>query len=108
MKNLVGIFSLDSMVNDCKIVDIPPKLMTNEARVIAKNLLGKVAKSMQPFVISKMPSRKQEMLLGRIENNGAKHSIIIKKIVIIEPTDRMAKVESKTMFDKSKGEFAVT
>lgn len=93
------------MVNDCKIVETPPKLITNDERVIAKNLFCKVAKSRQPFVISRTPSKRHEIVCGMSEIIGEKHSIIIKKIVMIEPTDKMARVESKTMLNRSKFDF---
>jgi hypothetical protein len=76
--------------------------------VIAKNLFCKVAKSRQLFVISRMPSKRQEIVCGMSENIGEKHSMIIKKIVMIEPTDKMERVESKTMLERSKCDFGAS
>ena len=51
---------------------------------------------MQPFVISMIPSNRKAMFCGRSDNNGEKHSITMKKIVIIAPTER---VGTKTIAD---------
>ena len=46
------------MVIDCKIVEMPPKLIVMEQSATARNLFERVDKSMQPFVISINPSKK--------------------------------------------------
>jgi len=98
---LIGIFVFESMFMDCKTVEIPPKLMTNEAMETAINLFGRSESDMQPFVISTKPCKKAQILGGKSENKGLKHSMMMKKIVIIHPTLSMASVELKTISEKS-------
>ena len=79
-KILTGILRFANIVIDCNIVDIPPKLMVNEQRQIAKNLFVKLDKSIEPFVISIMPSKKYDISVGKSEKIGDRHSITIKNI----------------------------
>jgi len=46
----------------------------------------RVARSIQPFVISIHPSTKNFKFSGRKESSGEKHSMTIKNIVIMQPT----------------------
>ena len=85
------------MVIDCKIVEMPPKLIVKEQSATARNLFERVDKSMQPFVISINPSKKKAMLSGSNEKTGEKHSMTIKKIVMMQPTDKMESVEFNTI-----------
>lgn len=85
------------------IVEIPPKLTTNEHNIVDKNLFGKVAISMQPFVISIKPSKKKERFCGRRFKIGEKQPITMKKIVIMHPTDKIEIVEFNTTSDISNG-----
>lgn len=101
VKTFAGILSFDSIVSDCKIVEIPPKLMTNDARIVARRVLAIVARSMQPFVISMQPSKRKRMFSGRNDKSGEKHSMTIKKIVMMHPTERIARVELRTMSERS-------
>ena len=71
--------------------------MTKEQSVQARNLFGKDERDRQPFVISMIPSKNAEMFAGKREKIGEKHSITMKNIVIIEPTDSMESVEFVTM-----------
>ena len=89
------------MVSDCKTVEIPPKLMTNEVRIVASFAFSRVERSMHPFVISMHPSVKNLIFSGRNERMGARDSITMKKIVIMQPTERIERVEFKTISLKS-------
>ena len=60
-KREIGILSLLSIVNDCKIVESPPKLITNVASAMAQMFLIEDAISRHPFVISIIPSRTQDI-----------------------------------------------
>ena len=85
---------------DCKIVEIPPKLITKLQRIVASVLLGNADNEMLPFVISIVPSRNPCSADGKKENKGDKVSMMIKKMVIKQPTDRIESVEFVTMSDK--------
>lgn len=85
------------MVSDCKTVEIPPKLMTNEVRIVASFTFARVERSMHPFVISMHPSVKNLIFSGRKDRIGARDSITMKKIVIMQPTERIERVEFKTI-----------
>ena len=87
----------DSILIDCKIVEIPPKLITKDASKIAINLFGESDSEMQPFVISTKPCKKAQMLGVKREKIGFKHSITMKNIVIIQPTHNIERVEFKTI-----------
>ena len=99
---MIGILTFASIVRDCKIVDIPPKLITKEESVVATDKFVKVERSKQPRVISIIPSRKKEIVLGKRLKIGAKHSIVMKNMVIIVPTDKIDSVEFRIMSAKLK------
>lgn len=101
-KSFVGMFIFEINVMDCKKVERPPKLMTNEHSTVARFLLGKSDKLREPFVISIMPCKRAETDGEKRLKTGNNDSMIIKKIVIIKPTLRMAVIELKTMSEKSK------
>ena len=84
------------------MVEIPPKLITKLARIVARNLFEILLSEMQPFVISITPCKKQDSVCGKKLKTGAKLSMITKKIVMIQPTDKIEIVESKTMSEISK------
>jgi len=90
------------MVADCKIVDIPPKLMTNEHKTVESSLFETLDNERQPFVISIMPSNRPMKFAGRNENIGEKHSITIKKMVIMHPTERIERTEFVITSDRSR------
>ena len=90
-------FKFDSIVKDCKTVEIPPKLITKEHNIVEINLLERVLRDMHPFVISIIPDVKAEMFCGKIAKSGDRLSITMKKIVIIVPTERIDRVEFKTI-----------
>ena len=94
--NLTGILTDFSIVSDCKIVDIPPKLTTNEHIATARCKLPSLDNESAPLVISTMPSKKAETLAGKNEKIGEKHSITMKKIVMMQPTERIDSVEFVT------------
>ena len=89
------------------MVEIPPKLITKLARQVASFRFFRLLKLRQPFVISITPFKKAERCAGSSEKMGEKHSIIIKKIVIIVPTESIAVVEERTMLPRSKEEFSL-
>ena len=89
------------------MVEIPPKLITKLARQVASFRFFRLLKLRQPFVISITPFKKAEREVGSSEKMGEKHSIIIKKIVIIVPTESIAVVEERTTLPISKEEFSL-
>ena len=97
INNGIGILTFESIVIDCIIVEIPPKLMIKEVAQTAKNLLESTDKLKDPFVISTIPSKTADTFDEKREKMGKKHSITMKNIVIIQPTDRIAMVEFKTI-----------
>jgi len=99
----VEILTFESIVIDCKMVEIPPKLITNDAAQTAKNLFERDDKDRHPFVISTIPSSMEEIGIGKSENKGEKHSITTKKIVIMQPTERIESVEFNTISLMSEG-----
>ena len=92
-KILIGIFTMLSMVMDCKSVEIPPKLITKLQRIAASLMFERFERLRQPFVISITPSRKYAMLSGKRFKIGEKHSMTMKNMVIMQPTESMASVE---------------
>lgn len=78
-------------------MEIPPKLITKLAKITASFMFDRVDKLKQPFVISTMPSSKAEIFSGNRLKIGDRHSIIIKNMVIMQPTDSMARVEERTI-----------
>ena len=97
-----GILTFESIVIDCIIVEIPPKLMIKEAAQTAKNLLESTDKLKDPFVISTRPSSTADTFGEKSEKTGKRHSITMKNIVIIQPTDKIASVEFNTISPMSK------
>lgn len=81
--------------------------MVNEERQIAKNLFVKLDKSIEPFVISIMPSKKYDISVGKSEKIGDRHSITIKNIVMMQPTESMESVEFKTISERLKDCFVL-
>ena len=59
--NFVGILSLLSIVFDWMIVEIPPKLITKLARIVARNLFEICESVIHPFVISTIPFKTEEI-----------------------------------------------
>ena len=78
-------------------MEIPPKLITKLAKITASLTFGSAERLRQPFVISTSPSRKAEIFSGNRLKIGDRHSIIIKNMVIMQPTDSMARVEERTI-----------
>ena len=76
--------------------------MIKDAETTAKVVFVSVDRSRHPFVISIRPSNKKARFCGRIEKRGERVSITIKKIVIIQPTDNIDRVEFVTMSEMSK------
>ena len=87
---------------DCKIVEKPPKLITNDARTTAINCEGILESSMLPFVISTRPCKNAERGAGKSEKTGEIHSIIMKNIVITQPTHKTERVEFRIISPISK------
>ena len=81
----------------CKIVEMPPKLITKLQRIVARVLFCSADKERQPFVISITPSKRPFMGGQKRESKGEKVSIMIKKIAIKQPTERIERVEFVTM-----------
>lgn len=95
----------DVIAIDCKSVEMPPKLITKEVEQTAKNLFGKAERERLPFVISITPCKRAETLCGRRLKSGIKVSIMIKKMTIIYPTDKIESVEFSTISLISKEDF---
>ena len=99
--SLTGICNLSSMVRDCKIVEIPPKLIIKVERIVAQKGEKVDEISKQPRVISIKPFKKAAKLAGKRLKIGDSDVITTKKIAIIVPTEIMLSAESKTIEDKS-------
>lgn len=100
-KSFIGILSLFSMVIDCKMVEIPPKLITKVQAATDHTLFIDEEISMHPFVISINPSRMLASGEGKRLKIGESDVIITKNIAMIVPTEMMLKAESKTILDRS-------
>lgn len=96
-KSFIGISTDFSIVIDCKSVEIPPKLITKLDRTKASLIFERVERERQPFVISTIPCKKQERVSGRRFKIGDRHSITIKKMAIIAPTEIMAMADVVTI-----------
>ena len=75
---------------------------------MAKNLFGKVERERLPFVISNTPCKSAEIEVGKRLKNGINVVIMIKKMTIMQPTDRIDRVEFRTISLMSKGCFVKT
>ena len=106
-KSFIGISTDFSIVIDCKSVEIPPKLITKLDRTKASLIFERVERERQPFVISTIPCKKQERVSGRRFKIGDRHSITIKKMAIIAPTEIMAMADVVTISLISNFDFVV-
>ena len=74
--------------------------MTKDANMQVSLTSKRVESERQPFVISITPCKKYEIVFGKRFKIGAKHSITMKNIVIMQPTERMESVEFNTMSER--------
>ena len=100
-KSQMGIFNLFNIVRDCKIVDMPPKLIIKEQATIDHTLVIEEEISIQPLVISINPSKTLDIGRGKRLNMGDNEVITTKKMAIITPTEITLKAESNTMLERS-------
>lgn len=80
---------------------MPPKLIINVQERIADIPLSEEEISIQPLVISTIPSSMQAIGLGIRLKRGESEVMTIKNIAIIVPTEIILRAESKTIEDKS-------
>lgn len=99
--NHTGIFIFSKKVIDCRIVEIPPKLITKLDNIMAILIFFNFDNSRQPFVISIPPCNNSFIGEGKKLKRGERAVIIRKNIAITTPTDRMLNALSSKICDKS-------
>lgn len=100
-KSFVGIFNLLSIVIDCNIVEMPPKLITKVQATTFHIPLDVREISKHPFVISITPSKIPRNCDGNKLKMGENDVITTKNMAIIAPIDNMLKTLSIIIEDKS-------
>ena len=89
-----------SIACDCRIVEIPPKPMTKVQVRIFPILPKEDEMSVQPFVISIIPSRMEATLGENRLKSGESEDITTKKIVMTTPIDNTETKVSKMMSER--------
>ena len=88
IKREIGSFILFNIASDCKIVDIPPKPITKEHASTFPMFPKEDEMSIQPLVISIMPSKIEANFGENKLKNGEREDITTKNIVMTTPIER--------------------